>query len=249
MISVNNLKFVCLIVRDSRYLKLKYPQGNWDYHNSRDRDIKDFNKLCEHITTYDYHLFRMGSEVEEKLISKNEKIIDYANSKNKSDFLDVYLASRCDYLISSGLGYDALGVLFKKYILFLDIMPLMGMNFFYSNALTTLTKYFSIDNNKYLSLQNIFDQNLESLSTYDDLKKKNIKLEKSDGNDYDDYFDELYQIKNNIYKFSKFEDELHNEFVNILSKNFKKKGYFKNMSQIKIRISPKFLLKNQYLLE
>ena len=97
--------------------------------------------------------------------------------------------------------------------------------------------------------QNIFDQNLESLSTYDDLKKKNIKLEKSDGNDYDDYFDELYQIKNNIYKFSKFEDELHNEFVNILSKNFKKKGYFKNMSQIKIRISPKFLLKNQYLLE
>ena len=28
-----------------------------------------------------------------------------------------------------------------------------------------------------------------------------------------------------------------------------KKGYFKNMTDIKIKISPKFLIKNQYLLE
>ena len=66
--------------------------------------------------------------------------------------MNVYLASRCDFLLSSGLGYDALGILFKKYILYLDIMPLMGMSF-YSYSLTTLAKYFSQKDNKFLSLQ------------------------------------------------------------------------------------------------
>ena len=242
-------KLVCLIVRDSKYLKTKYPKGNWGYHNSRDRDIKIFLKLCEHITKYNFYLFRMGSEVESKLNSNNKKIIDYANSSNKSDFMDVYLASRCDYLISTGLGYDALGVLFKKYILYLDIMPLLGMNFFYSYSLTTLAKYFSRKDNKFLSLQNLFDQDLETLSTNDDLKKYDIDLIRSDGDDYKEYFDELYKMKNNTYKFTKIEIELQNEFKNILRKNFKKKGYFKNMTDININISPKFLMKNQYLLK
>ena len=100
-------------VRDSKYLKTKY-QKNWGYHNSRDRDIQIFLKLSEHITNYNFYLLRMGKEVESKLNSNNKKIIDYANSSYKSDFMDVYLASRCDYLVSSGLGYDALGVYLRN---------------------------------------------------------------------------------------------------------------------------------------
>ena len=249
MIISKKSNFVCLIVRDSKYLKTKYPNGNWDYHNSRDRNINTFNKLSEHIAKNDTYLLRMGAEVEDKLYSNNKKIIDYANSKDKSDFMDIYLASRCDYLISTGLGYGALGDLFKKYILFLDIMPLMGMNFFYSNSLTTLTKYFCNDSQKFLSLQNIFDKNLENLSSSEDLIKKNIKIVRSDGDDYFEYFDELLKIKNNTYNYTKIDNELQNEFKNILSKNFKKKGYFQNITEINVKLSPKFLLKNQYLIE
>ena len=46
-----------------------------------------------------------------------------------------------------------------------------------------------------MSLQNLFDQDLENLSTNDDLKKYGIDLIRSDGDDYKEYFDELYKMK------------------------------------------------------
>ena len=42
-----------------------------------------------------YYVIRMGVKASKPLKSSNPKIIDYANSKIRNDFLDIYLGAKC----------------------------------------------------------------------------------------------------------------------------------------------------------
>ena len=54
----------------------------------------------------------MGSKVKDKLNTNNPKILDYANMEIRSDFLDIYLASKCKFCISTDYGLDEVMVIF-----------------------------------------------------------------------------------------------------------------------------------------
>ena len=56
----------------------------------------------------------MGSIVKENISTNNNKIINYANSQNRTDFLDIYLISKCKFYISTGTGLDLVATLFRK---------------------------------------------------------------------------------------------------------------------------------------
>ena len=50
----------------------------------------------------------MGRVVKKKMNYKNKLYIEYSMSQIESDFMDVFLASRCLFAISSGTGWEAL---------------------------------------------------------------------------------------------------------------------------------------------
>ena len=58
--------------------------------------------------------------MKEKIKFNNENIIDYAISKHRSDFLDVYLAYKSHFMISSESGINELAVIFRKPVLIVD---------------------------------------------------------------------------------------------------------------------------------
>ena len=104
-----NAKFVCLIVRDSGYLnrhiKHEY-KDRWQYHTYRDGDIDKYVLAAEELARRDYYVFRMGINVLKPLKSSNPKVIDYANLKIRSDFMDIYLGAKCRFCISTSVGFD-----------------------------------------------------------------------------------------------------------------------------------------------
>ena len=53
-----------------------------------------------------YYVIRMGVKASKPLKSSNPKIIDYANSKIRNDFLDIYLGAKCSLCISTSMGFD-----------------------------------------------------------------------------------------------------------------------------------------------
>ena len=53
-------------------------------------------------------VIRMGRVVKKKMNYKNKLYIEYSMSQIESDFMDVFLASRCLFAISSGTGWEAL---------------------------------------------------------------------------------------------------------------------------------------------
>ena len=115
---------MCLIVRDSGYLNRHINKENlnrWGYHNFRDGDVDKYVLAAEELTLRGYYVFRMGSNVKKPLKSSNPKIIDYANSKIRSDFMDIYLGAKCSFCISTSCGFDAIPVVFRRPIAYVFI--------------------------------------------------------------------------------------------------------------------------------
>lgn len=81
----------------------------------------------------------MGAAVEQPLQSANPLIIDYAN-RFRSDQLDVYLVSRCDFMVSSGSGLDALTDLFRRPVVFVNHVTLEAVHCWLPN-ITILKRY------------------------------------------------------------------------------------------------------------
>ncbi|MCX7121821.1 MAG: TIGR04372 family glycosyltransferase [Gammaproteobacteria bacterium] len=107
-------KFVCLIVRDSEYMKQHLPGMNWRYQDHRDADIDTYKKATLFLVEKGYYVIRMGKHVKKKFQIENSFVVDYANHSLRSDFMDIYLSSRCDFFITSTTGLDSVPRLFRK---------------------------------------------------------------------------------------------------------------------------------------
>jgi len=115
--------FVCFYVRDSAYLKAKFPHIDWSYHDYRDSSIHDCIPAAEELTRRGYFMIRMGAIVQERINSANPMIIDYAIN-GRSDFLDVYLSSKCRFFVSSPVGLASLPMIFRRPIAWVNFIPL-----------------------------------------------------------------------------------------------------------------------------
>ena len=70
-----NSKIVLLMVRDSTYLKHKYPDKDWSYHDYRDSSINNFVKVSSALASRGYYVIRMGQHVDEKLLPDSIDIL------------------------------------------------------------------------------------------------------------------------------------------------------------------------------
>ena len=120
-------KFVCLVARDSRYLKQVHAERNWSYHDFRDTNIEDYKQAALALATQGYWVFRMGKVVDESFETDHPYVIDYANTTDRSDFLDLWLMANCFFAISTGLGLDSVADVFRRPIVFVNYVPLMDL--------------------------------------------------------------------------------------------------------------------------
>lgn len=119
----DNMPFVCFHARDNEYLNVKYPKADWRYHDYRDSNICNYLPAMEELTRRGYFALRMGSVVKEELKINNPYIIDYA-TQFRTDFLDIYLSSKCKLFIGNPCGLIALPVIFRRPIVFVNYIPL-----------------------------------------------------------------------------------------------------------------------------
>lgn len=133
-------KYICLLVRDSAYLRTTYPNGNWDYHNYRDCDISTYRLAAEFLASKGFYVLRMGKVVAEPFQVNHPFVIDYASSPLRSDFLDIYLAATCECMISSSSGLDAVSQIFRRNIAYFNLAN-YPCSYRYNKVLVTLNKH------------------------------------------------------------------------------------------------------------
>ena len=238
-------KIVCLTARDNKYLKETNKSIDYSYHDYRDTDINRFNKSIKTLIDLGYFVFRMGVSVNKPVMIEHSNVIDYAYNGMRTDFLDVYLAQRCSFCISTSTGFDALPLIFRKHIGYITVP--IGLVYTFSEKFVSITKHhYSLDKKRNLNLREIFQNNLGFAKKSSDFSDKNITLNENSEEEINDLVIEIHERYTNKYNEKKTNLELQNIFWNNFENNIKKDFVFKNHhGKFKGRMNYSFLNNNR----
>ena len=241
-------KFICLLVRDSGYLnrhkEYEYIE-RWQHHNYRDGDIDKYVLAAEELANRGYYVFRMGVNVLKPLKSFNPKVIDYANSKMRSDFMDIYLSANCFFFISSGAGIESIAIIFRRPIAYLGVP--FGLTYTGSSKCLLLTKHhINKKNQKELTISEIFSSNV-GVSTYtNEFKQNDVELRENRPEEIRDIVIEMDERLNGNWKETEEDIFLQKEFWSIFEENIKRLNLRKpSHGKIKSKFCTKFLRENK----
>ena len=241
-------KFVCILSRDQEYMKKYDPIGNYDYHSYRNNEMKHLISASKFLSKEKYFVFRMGKHVGEKFDINDERIIDYANLKNRSEFLDIFLIKNCHFCISTDTGLYGLGVIFNKPILFFSIASLLALSYTNPKHIFLFKKYFSNKKKRFLTFTEIFENNLSCLDLTQQFEDNEITLIENNSEELEEAVKEmLLAINQNFKNLSKSNNE---KFWKIFKKNVgstKWKNWHTNPQNS--HISETFLQKNAFFTE
>ena len=148
-------RIALLVGRDSAYGTIRgdSPQS----HTHRNVQINDFEPSIDLLRQKGFTVFRMGSVVQEKLKCADERsVFDYATNGMRSEFLDVYLASICALCVSVLTGYDQLPTLFRKPILYVNMVPIGMYPSYRRSSLALCESFTDLDSGDFISLNELY---------------------------------------------------------------------------------------------
>ena len=112
--------YVCLVVRDGgHYASLGERES--DGYSFMNFDIATFERAALSLVKRGYQVVRMGSGSEKPFGTNHRGIVDYANSSNRSEFLDVFIAATCSFAVSTQTGPDAVCLTFRRPVCYIDV--------------------------------------------------------------------------------------------------------------------------------
>ena len=229
--------FVCLLVRDSAYFNVTAPDDDTSYHDYRDVEIQRFNETVEYLGNNGLFTVRMGKYVNEKLPNISKFAFDYANSGTRSDFLDLWLASKCLFGISTAPGIETALVCFRKPLLLACHLP-------YGAARTgnrigiELPKYILDSDGGYMGLREQIRSNL----IYGMRTEEYPEVMSNTPEEILNGVKELIRLMDDSLDMSQEDKRLQNEYWGIMSTWDRYKVFHGLVHPI---ISPSFLRKNQ----
>ncbi|MDP7196311.1 MAG: TIGR04372 family glycosyltransferase [SAR202 cluster bacterium] len=243
-----DVKFVCLVVRDSGYLdrqQKKYNLRDWNYHNYRDGDIDNYVLAAEELARRGYYVFRMGINVLKPLKSSNPKVIDYANLGIRSNFMDIYLGAKCSFCLSADSGFEHVPTSFRR--------PLCGRHvplaFIYTNnpkSLLITKHHIHKKSKKELTLSEIFSSNAAMSVSSEEFEQNGVELEESSPEEIRDLVIEMDERLNGNWNETEEDLLLQKKFWSIFIENMKRLNLKQPMhGKIRAKFSAKFLRDNQ----
>ena len=203
-----NEKYVCVIVRDSEYLKSRFSSRKWNYHNYRDSNINNYKLGIKHLINQGYWVIRMGRKQKCKLNMGKINFFDYSFSNIKSDFLDVWLLANCEFCISTGTGLDHVPRIFNKPTLYINHLPLLDWHS-YLKSLTHPKHLYDLKKKKYL---NLVDYVQNSYFRSEEYEQKNLRVIEMSKKEILYCIKEFLELKKNNWKISKKYQKLQNKF-------------------------------------
>ena len=122
-------KWVYLIVRDDA----KHP--TLPYHSYRNTDIDSYEQAALALAERGYYVLRMGAKVAKPFKAKHPRILDFASMQPYDDFMAVYLGAHCAFCLSSGTGPDAIPVIFRRPVCYVNYVPLEYLQTYHRGSL------------------------------------------------------------------------------------------------------------------
>lgn len=152
--------WVCIHNRDAAYLDKTFGR-RWAYHDYRDFSVQNMMSAAEELSRRDYYVVRVGSIVSEAFTSADPKIIDYANSPLRSDFMDIYLLANGAFLLGNDAGIFHVPMIFRKPVAMVNFTLLMA--FTWTHCPIILKRAWLKEQQRFLSLCELFEMGLSNV--------------------------------------------------------------------------------------
>jgi len=207
-------RFVCLMVRDSAYLDA-HRSGDWGYHNYRDSDIQNYILVSEELAERGYFVIRMGAKVREAMKTAHPRVIDYATNGMRSDFMDVYLGAKCEFCISTGLGLDAISEVFRRPIVYVNLVPLGFLRTFRKETISITKKHTSKEDGRILTMSEIFSHGVGFCMNTSGDESKGIELRENTPEEIRDVVIEMEERLNGTWQSHEDDEILQRRFWEI----------------------------------
>jgi len=236
-----SMPFVCLHVRDSAYLYQAYPGRDWRYHDFNNSNIDNHIKAAKMLVERGYVVFRMGAVVERKIAIANPKIIDYA-TVGRSDFMDIFLESKCSFHLGSSSGLESVPLVFRR--------PRAIVNNAMMGSLCTLSikglfipkKMWLMREHRFMTFSEIFESGVGRFGRTEQFEEYGLKVVENTPDEIMDLAIEMDKLLSGTCKTTREDEELQRRFWDIFPNS-------KLYGEIKTRIGAKFLRDNRELLE
>ena len=234
-----NQKIVCIHIRDSAF---RGYSDFTDYKNTY--DYKNYYKTIKFLLKKKYYVVRTGRKSFHKFKIKDSNFLDYPFSKVQSDDMDMVLANKCYFGISTGSGYDGVIRMFRNPVLFVNFIP-PGYFPSYGKKNMVIFKHMNI-NKSFVSFKKLIDTGL--FFNCDGRNFSNHKITFKENST-----DEIYSALRDFLKFIKSnfkQKQIHKEKIKQIFYNKVKNQYkYSKHKKINASISNSYLKKNRRLFD
>ena len=218
-----------------------------EFHNEKDQSTRNSNIENQilginFLVSKGFKAIRMGKNEKKKINFSGSNIIDYATSFDRSDFLDVYLTSKCEFMISSESGINELAVLFRKPRLVVDHYYCGAYEKYASRVIVLPKKFKNLNTENIISFDEAYKKKLNHVRTPSDVRELGYEVLDNSKYEIKEATESMFSLINNDLNFNEILQNQKNFWQN-LEKNHK---YKKNN---KVIICPNFYLNNIDLFE
>ena len=239
-----NARFICLLVRDADYLNQHLPNINWEYHAFRNANIQNYKQAALFLAEKGYYVIRMGKYVKNIFQINHPRIIDYANSSLRSDFMDIYLTSRCYFFISTVTGLDCVAQVFRRPVVFTNVVLPSELLPWYPNMLFIPKKIINKKNNIILNFHEIYDMifpHWSKISMMEILKTQKLDVIENSPEDILSLIKEAEARLTNDWKETEEDRTLQQKFWKNFPCDLIQQGYPAYSKQIDIKLGSRYL--------
>lgn len=231
--------YVCFHARDSAYLNVFDSSNDWSGHDYRDSDIHSYVPAMEELVRRNHFAFRMGAIVKEELNSNNPRIIDYA-TRGRTDFLDIYLSANCRFFLSSSTGIDAVAMIFRRPLAFVNLVPLEYALTWGPNDLFIPKKLWLLEEGRLLTFREILDSGIGRFLSSEQYEQLGIEVIENEPEEITALVVEMDERLNGTWETTEEDQDLQSEFWSLFNSS-------ELHGRIVSRIGAEFLRQNCHL--
>ena len=237
-------KYICVIARDSVYKETHLKQGNrdWSYHSYRNSNIANYQKTMNVLADLEYFIFRMGKGVSGRIDDSHENIFDYANSEDRSDFLDIFLFANSTFSVGSEAGIITTTFAYRIPYCSVNLAAIEYLQGWHENNLIIFKKYWLKNEKRFMTFKEIYESGAGRFLRTEQYEELGIELIENTPDEILDVSMEMHQRLNSTWETTGEDEVLQKRFWDMFPKS-------ELHGEFRARIGAEFLRQNSVLLD
>lgn len=218
--------------------------GSWQ-ENFRNANILTYLPAIKAVTEAGGWVVRIGDPGMTKLPAM-PRVIDYAHSQAKSDWMDIFLCAQCRFMMGTSSGMCTIACAFGVPLVMTNLLPGYGVYHFTSQDLLIPRLCFSKDKEKYLNFSELISPPVGTATAQSHFDDQNVQIIENKPEEIKDVTEEMLARCHGTLKYSQEEEILQKEFKEITASCGKVYGDVNLVSHV--RIGKEFLYAHAELL-